>query len=110
MNQHCNFETPNVVHENVSSRAFLNRHLGPNSTDEATMLAALGVASRAQLIQHIVPKSIASTQAMQLPQPVSEVQALDELKTIAKKNATFVTIINSNVIPKDHKNTELSTL
>lgn len=99
MNQHCNFETPNVVHENVSSRAFLNRHLGPNSTDEATMLAALGVASRAQLIQHIVPKSIASTQAMQLPQPVSEVQALDELKTIAKKNRLMRSYIGQGYYP-----------
>jgi glycine dehydrogenase len=69
-----------------NATAFASRHIGPGADDEATMLAAIGPASRRALIEAIVPAAIARTAAMDLPAPVTEEQALAELKAIAGKN------------------------
>lgn len=37
---------------------FLRRHLGPDATEQQAMLDALGVASRAELIEQTVPPGI----------------------------------------------------
>ncbi len=65
---------------------FATRHIGPTPDDEAAMLSAIGAASRRALIEAIVPKSIARTRPMALPAPVTEAQALDEIRALASKN------------------------
>jgi glycine dehydrogenase len=70
--------------ENASE--FLPRHIGIDAADEAHMLSAIGEASRRALIESIVPPSIARSQGMRLPAPVTEARALAELKAIASKN------------------------
>jgi glycine dehydrogenase len=65
---------------------FAARHIGISPADEAGMLNVVNAASRAALIEQIVPPSIARYDAMRLPVPLSEAAALDELKTIASKN------------------------
>ena len=65
---------------------FIARHIGISAEDEAMMLSVIGEASRRALIESIVPRSIARGQAMQLPAPVTEAAALEELKQIAQKN------------------------
>ena len=70
--------------ENASE--FHARHIGPDAADEAQMLSAIGAASRAALIDAIVPTSIKRAQKMDLPEPATEAQALAELKAIAGKN------------------------
>ncbi len=65
---------------------FHARHIGPDAVDESLMCAAIGVASRGALIDAVVPPAIRRSQGMQLPQPVTEAQALAELKAIAGKN------------------------
>ena len=65
---------------------FTARHLGPDATDEARMLAAIGPASRRALIDAIVPPSIARPAPMDLPAPLTEAAALAELKALAAKN------------------------
>ena len=72
---------------------FAARHLGPDAADQALMLSAIGVASRRALIDAVVPPSIARGQAMQLPAPVGEEQALAELRTIAAKNQVLKSFI-----------------
>jgi glycine dehydrogenase len=65
---------------------FIDRHIGPDAADEQHMLATIGVASRAALIDALVPGNIRRAAAMDLPPPTSEAQALDELRGIAQRN------------------------
>ena len=70
---------------------FKNRHIGPNSTDTQTMLNALGYDSLDQLTAAVVPDSIADNRSLALSEPISEEQALKELKALAQQN----TVLNS---------------
>ena len=72
---------------------FAARHIGPSPDDERLMLSAIGAASRQTLIDAIVPRSIARTQPMALPAPVTETAALAELKALAAQNKVFKSFI-----------------
>ncbi|MBQ0133425.1 MAG: glycine dehydrogenase (aminomethyl-transferring), partial [Comamonas sp.] len=72
---------------------FEHRHIGPSAQDQATMLASVGQPSLQALVQAIVPPDIARTSAMQLPEPVSEQQALQELHAIASRNRVLKSFI-----------------
>ena len=77
--------------ENASE--FVARHIGPSADDEAHMLSVIGAASRRALIDTIVPRAIARSAPMALPAPLSEAQALAELKAIAGKNRVLKSFI-----------------
>ena len=77
--------------ENASE--FIARHIGIDEADEALMLKAVGSASRRELIEGIVPRSIARTTPMAIPPAVSEAAALAELKAMASKNKVFKSFI-----------------
>ena len=70
--------------ENASE--FVARHIGIDAAAERHMLTVIGAASRRALIEAVVPRGIARTDAMQLPPPTTEAQALTELGRIAAKN------------------------
>lgn len=72
---------------------FLPRHIGIDAADEAHMLSVIGEASRRALIDSIVPRSIARSQAMDLPPATTEAAALAELKAIAGKNQVLKSFI-----------------
>ena len=72
---------------------FIARHIGPDAADEQHMLDAIGAASRRSLIEAIVPRSIARSRPMDLPAPLSEAQALAELKALAAKNKVLKSFI-----------------
>jgi glycine dehydrogenase len=72
---------------------FRARHIGPGERDEQHMLSVIGAASRRALIEAVVPRAIARSRPMDLPAPVTEAQALDELKALASKNKTFKSFI-----------------
>jgi glycine dehydrogenase len=72
---------------------FIARHIGPDADEQVHMLSVVGAASRAALIERIVPRSIARSAPMQLPPPLSEAQALAELKAIAAKNLVLKSFI-----------------
>ena len=72
---------------------FVARHIGIEPEDERRMLSAIGAASRRALIDSIVPRAIARPQPMQLPAPVTEADALGELKAIASKNQLLKSFI-----------------
>ena len=72
---------------------FIARHIGIGEQDEAHMLSVIGAASRQALIEGIVPRSIARSVGMHLPAPVTEAQALAELKRIAGRNQLFRSFI-----------------
>jgi glycine dehydrogenase len=80
---------PNALHSLAhleDATAFRARHIGPDGADETRMLSVIGVASRQALMDSIVPASIRRTEGMQLPSPLTEAQALAELKGIAQQN------------------------
>ncbi len=76
-----------------NSTEFLARHIGVDAADEALMLQAIGAPSRRALIDSIVPATIARSQPMALPAPITEAAALAELRQIAGKNKVFKSYI-----------------
>jgi glycine dehydrogenase len=72
---------------------FVARHIGIEPEDERRMLSAIGMASRQALIEAIVPRAIARPEPMALPAPLSEAQALADLKRIASKNKVLKSFI-----------------
>ncbi len=77
--------------ENASE--FVARHIGIEAADERHMLSVIGAASRRALIEAIVPRSIVRGAPMALPEPLTEAQALAELKAIAGKNRLLKSFI-----------------
>jgi glycine dehydrogenase len=65
---------------------FVRRHVGPSEGDVSEMLKSLGVASLEALVAETVPAGIRLGRALDLPEPVSEEQALAELRRKAAQN------------------------
>ena len=80
---------------------FAARHIGPFITgtadDEARMLSVIGAGvpnfTRRALIEAIVPRSIARSSPMALPAPLTEADALAELKALAAQNQVLKSFI-----------------
>jgi glycine dehydrogenase len=75
-----------TLDELENPREFIARHIGIEAADEARMLSAIGSTSRAELIDGIVPPDIRRSRPMRLPPPVTEANALADLKAIAAQN------------------------
>lgn len=75
------------------SHAFVERHIGPNDAEIAQMLDVVGHASLDALTDAIVPAGIKSPAALDLPESLTEVQALAKIRAIADKNQVFRTFI-----------------
>jgi glycine dehydrogenase len=76
--------------------AFIARHIGPDAAEQEAMLAVLGYASRAALIDTIVPANIRNKATLPLgayTQPMPEQEALNKLKKIAGKNKVLKSMI-----------------
>ncbi|MFT4174865.1 MAG: aminomethyl-transferring glycine dehydrogenase [Rhodocyclaceae bacterium] len=65
---------------------FLSRHIGPDTTEQTAMLAALGVETLDALIAQTVPAAIRLPQPLALGAPTPEAEALERLRHIAHKN------------------------
>jgi len=83
--------TPLAELENAAE--FVARHIGPEAADEARMLSAIGAASREALISALVPRNILRSQAMAIPDAITEAKALAELKALASKNKVLKSFI-----------------
>ncbi|MFC6152405.1 aminomethyl-transferring glycine dehydrogenase [Nocardioides yefusunii] len=68
------------------ARPFSARHLGLRPADVAAMLGLLGQDSVESLMRAAVPGGIRTTVGMDLPAPVSEVEATAELRALAASN------------------------
>ena len=85
-------QTPSLAAlENHSE--FIARHIGITAADEQHMLDVIGKPSRAALIDSIVPRSIARSSRMDIPDAVTEAAALDELRAMAGKNRVLKSFI-----------------
>ena len=65
---------------------FQTRHIGSDQAQQSRMLERIGVSSLEALMQAVVPAGIRRQSDMALPEPLSESQALDELRELAKGN------------------------
>ncbi|KQV51992.1 aminomethyl-transferring glycine dehydrogenase [Massilia sp. Root335] len=75
---------------------FIPRHIGPSASEEAAMLSALGYATRAALIDAVVPANIRRKDKLDLGQffePLPEQAALAKLKGIAAQNKVMKSLI-----------------
>ncbi|THV09432.1 aminomethyl-transferring glycine dehydrogenase [Nocardioides caeni] len=68
------------------STPFVNRHIGPDDQQVATMLDRLGHPSLEALMDAAVPKSIRSTDPLHLPDAVDEERAAAEMRAMAGRN------------------------
>ena len=76
-----------------SGDMFEGRHVGPSATQQAEMLRAVGAESLAELIEQTVPSSIQMTTGLQLPEAVSESDALAILRQCAERNQLWKSYI-----------------
>jgi glycine dehydrogenase len=79
--------------DNHSYSDFQQRHIGPNADEIQQMLAVVGISSLDRLIEQTLPHSIRISRPLNLPEPLSEYEALAKLKKIASKNQIFRSFI-----------------
>ncbi|HEY7145622.1 MAG TPA: aminomethyl-transferring glycine dehydrogenase [Streptosporangiaceae bacterium] len=72
---------------------FEQRHIGPDAADQEQMLATVGYASLDELTAAALPAGIAAGQPLNLPGPLSEPQALAELRRLAARNQVLTSMI-----------------
>lgn len=72
---------------------FAERHIGPNEARCQEMLNALGIASMEALVDEAVPAKIQLESAIELPDALSEVAALEELRGIMSRNVVLKSCI-----------------
>ncbi|TQK03312.1 aminomethyl-transferring glycine dehydrogenase [Herbaspirillum sp. SJZ107] len=75
---------------------FIPRHIGPSDAEQAAMLSVLGYASRAALIDAVVPANIRRKDKLDLGEffePLPEMAALAKLKAIASQNKVMKSMI-----------------
>ena len=81
-----------TLDELEASMPFAGRHIGTDAEDQATMLAAVGYGSMEELVAAAVPGSIADRH-LDLPDAADEATVLAELRALAARNTTAVSMI-----------------
>ena len=72
---------------------FASRHIGPQGEERREMLNSLGYQTLDELIADIVPADIRMKAPLDLPAAKSETEALEELRSILRKNKLLKTFI-----------------
>src|SRR5690606_23131130 len=85
--------TPHSLRALEHHDAFVSRHIGPNDAEVAQMLGVVGHQSMDAFIDAIVPASIRSTEPLELPTAVTEVDALARIRDIADRNHVYRSFI-----------------
>jgi glycine dehydrogenase len=75
------------------SREFADRHLGPAPVEVEQMLAALDVASVAELIDRAVPEAIRDRTPLDLPVGRTEADVLTRMRALADRNQVLTSLI-----------------
>ncbi len=71
---------------------FAQRHIGPSEDDQAQMLKTIGYGSLDELTTAALPADLADRQ-LNLPEPLTEEQALAELRRLAGRNHVLTSMI-----------------
>ncbi len=72
---------------------FAQRHIGPSDDDQAQMLKSVGYASLDELTAAALPAGLAADRELNLPGPLTEEQALAELRRLAGRNQVLTSMI-----------------
>jgi len=72
---------------------FAQRHIGPSEDDQAQMLKTIGYGSLDELTAAALPAGLATDRPLNLPGPLSEEQALAELRRLAGRNQVLTSMI-----------------
>jgi glycine dehydrogenase len=72
---------------------FAPRHIGPAEVGQARMLEAVGYASLDELTEAALPAGIAAGGQLRLPPPLTEAEALAELRRLAALNTVATSMI-----------------
>ena len=72
---------------------FAQRHIGPSDDDQAQMLKSVGYASLDELTSAALPAGLAADRELNLPGPLTEEQALAELRRLAGRNQVLTSMI-----------------
>ena len=75
------------------NKEFIRRHIGPSSDEQKKMLAYLGYDSLDEFIKKIVPEKILEKNPLKINSPISEHDALQQIKQIANQNKVFKSFI-----------------
>lgn len=78
--------------------SFVGRHVGPDESEVAAMLAVVGSPSMGAFIDEVVPASIRMDRELELPVARSERVLLRDLRVIAEKNKVFRTCIGMGYV------------
>ena len=78
-----------MIEDGEDSGSFIERHIGPRGADLPEMLATVGVASMAELVDKTVPPAIRLKRPLSLPAAQSERGVLSELREIAVLNKQY---------------------
>ena len=73
--------------------AFVGRHIGPRDDELARMLATVGQPSLDALAEAAMPAGIRALDRMDLPAAVTEIGAMEELRSLARRNRRQVQMI-----------------
>ena len=73
--------------------AFVARHVGPSPREREIMLEAIGVSSMDELIDRTVPADIRDDGGQDLPAPIGQQSAQDEMREIASANRHITSLI-----------------
>ena len=72
---------------------FTRRHIGPNSSELKTILDTIGVKSVEQLLEQTIPEKIRLKNDLSIPEGISEMEFLKEIKKLSSLNQKFKTYI-----------------
>ena len=71
------------------NKEFIRRHIGPSLDEQKKMLAYLGYDSLDEFIKKIVPEKILEKNPLKINSPISEHDALQQIKQMANQNKVF---------------------
>jgi glycine dehydrogenase len=75
------------------SASFERRHIGPSLAEQREMLAAIGVGSTDELIAQTMPASIRQKAPLDVGPALTEAEALEHLRDLARRNEVFTSLI-----------------
>tara|TARA_Y100001968_G_scaffold212345_1_gene195487 strand:- start:59896 stop:62802 length:2907 start_codon:yes stop_codon:yes gene_type:complete len=79
----------------TDSSSFISRHVGLSEIDQGTILQSLGHSDIHEFIASVVPENIldGNSPSLSFEKACSEIEALEEISLIAKKNKVFRSLI-----------------
>ena len=72
---------------------FTRRHIGPNTSELEVILKTIGVESIEELLNQTIPSKIRLKKDLNIPEGISEMEFLKEIKKLASLNKNFKTYI-----------------